>query len=619
LQRSNTALDTLTFTDTNAARLSQSFYRTPTNQLATPDPQPTGPYPVGTFSIPLTNTLRTPPFKFMATFWYPAEPRAGILPAKYVEPAAALDGSGYYNLSSDGGADFTSQVAQFYSHSQSNAPVAAAGGPFPVILYEPGAGGHRRENTDKTEELASWGYVVVGLDSSDTDISVFPNGSVAVGQSIGSTVQDVDAAIEGRLLDMQFVLNEVTALQTNGSRLNGILDLNNIGVFAWSLGGSTAAQLCLRDPRCKAGAAFDGLFVETNLLTEPLSVPFLFFRADAGVDPDPGGTLPDGRPDDRLEMYNNLRTNAYWVKLDSTVHGNFADPGLIDNSESLMAFWGTTISGQFLPPTRCSQIVRAYLLSFFNKFLKGRDDHLLDGQSPAYPEVIQFLTKSTNPVLPPEYPCSALVQGSNGNFYGTTPFGGIGGNGTIYEVTTNGAISVLASFNMTNGSHPFGALSLSADGNFYGTTPYGGTNGNYGTVFQMTPGGTLTALFAFSGSNGSRPFAGLLQASDGNFYGTTVSGGTSGRGTVFQITTDGALTTLISFTGNNGDAPYGPVIQGTNGSFYGTTSGSGTSGGTVFSLSPSGTLTTLATFSQAGGVALAPSGLVQGSNGLLYG
>ena len=88
-----------------------------------------------------------------------------------------------------------------------------------------------------------------------------------------------------------------------------------------------------------------------------------------------------------------MATNAYWVKLISTVHGNFGDPGLIDDSTSLRAAWGTPVSGKFLPPARLSQIVRAYLLSFFNKFLRGEDDHLLDGFSADYPEVEQFMKK----------------------------------------------------------------------------------------------------------------------------------------------------------------------------------------------------------------------------------
>jgi hypothetical protein len=86
-------------------------------------------------------------------------------------------------------------------------------------------------------------------------------------------------------------------------------------------------------------------------------------------------------------------TNAYWVKLVSTDHGSFSDYGLIADSASLQAVFGTPVSGQFLPPARVTQIVRAYLLSFFNKYLRGEDDHLLDGPSPSYPEVEQFMKK----------------------------------------------------------------------------------------------------------------------------------------------------------------------------------------------------------------------------------
>src|SRR6266436_9291379 len=137
---------------------------------------------------------------------------------------------------------------------------------------------------------------------------------------------------------------------------------------------------------------------------------------------------------------------------------------------------------------------------------------------------------------------------------------------------------LLYQFNPTNSgpAYPVAGLAQGSDGNFYGTTSSGGTNGDYGTVFQMTPGGVLTTVRSFNGTNGSAPAASLVQGSNGNFYGTTFAGGSgyngtpdSGNGTVFQITTNGTLTTLLSFNGTNGSSPFDSLVQGSDGNFYG--------------------------------------------------
>ncbi len=383
LQRTNAAPDLLQFVDTDAPNFRQRFYRTPTNVLMTPLPHPTGPYAVGTFSTALTNNRR-----FMITLWYPAEAQAAVLPARHVDPQLA----DYYDLTSYGRGDFSSQVAAFFSHSLPGAPLATNQPRYPIVLYSPGGGWHRRDNVDKAQDLASWGYVVVGMDHADTCCSVFPDGGVVSASPNFNSVQAAVNAIESRVPDAQFVLDELARWNANDPRLRGRLDLDKIGMFGSSLGGATTAQLCLRDPRLKAGAGLDGYFCETNLLTQTLSVPFLFFRSGDG--PDPNGPMLGGpRLDDRLEVYNHLAADAFWVKLTSTVHGSFDDTVLVYDSASVASVFGLPTSGQFLPPGRASQIIRAYLLSFFNKFLRGADDHLLDGPSPDYPEVMQFLRK----------------------------------------------------------------------------------------------------------------------------------------------------------------------------------------------------------------------------------
>jgi len=205
-------------------------------------------------------------------------------------------------------------------------------------------------------------------------------------------------------------------------------------------------------------------------------------------------------------------------------------------------------------------------------------------------------------------PYAGLVQGSDSNFYGTTKYGGTAGTGgtngygTVFRISPSGTHTTLYSFSgyPTDGSEPDAGLVQGSDSNFYGTTEYGGTNYDvaglgYGTVFRISPSGTHTTLYSFSGypTDGSEPYAGLVQGSDSNFYGTTIEGGTNancngGCGTVFRISPSGTHTTLYSFAGspaNDGSEPDAGLVQGSDGSFYGTTTGGGTNGhGTVFEL-----------------------------------
>ena len=227
-------------------------------------------------------------------------------------------------------------------------------------------------------------------------------------------------------------------------------------------------------------------------------------------------------------------------------------------------------------------------------------------------------------------PKAALVQGSDGNFYGTTETGGTGncsgGCGTVFKITPQGALTTLHSFNVTDGFEPEAGLVQAIDGNFYGTTSGGGTN-SIGTVFKITPSGTLTTLYSFAGADGYSPYGGLVQASDGNFYGTTQEGpGTSLNGTVFKMTPEGALTTLHVFAGypTDGSASNAALVQAVDGNLYGTTVYGGASNncvggcGTVFQITLGGTLTTLHSFDLTDGYR-PYAGLVQTSDGNFHG
>jgi uncharacterized repeat protein (TIGR03803 family) len=223
-------------------------------------------------------------------------------------------------------------------------------------------------------------------------------------------------------------------------------------------------------------------------------------------------------------------------------------------------------------------------------------------------------------------PYASLVQGVDSNFYGTTYNGGSFAVGTVFRISPSGSLTSLWEFTGSNdGANPQGGLVQGSDGNFYGTTAYGGANGD-GNVFRISPSGSLTNLWSFTGGeDGAFPLAGLVQGSDGNFYGTTYGSGSgsSANGSVFRISASGSLTNLWSFTGgNDGANPMAGLVQGTDGNFYGTTYGSGSgpdANGSVFRISPSGSLTTLWSFTGGNDGANPMAGLVQGSGSNFYG
>src|ERR1017187_9383834 len=203
------------------------------------------------------------------------------------------------------------------------------------------------------------------------------------------------------------------------------------------------------------------------------------------------------------------------------------------------------------------------------------------------------------------YSYAVLVQATNGNLYGTTAQGGTNGSGTVFKITPGGTLTTLHSFcsdypSCTDGADPYAGLVQAANGDLYGTTYSGGTN-SAGTIFKITPSGTLTTLHSFNGEDAGGPVAGLVQAANGDLYGTTQGGGTNGGGTIFKITPSGTVTTLYSFCPQtpcrDGGAPDAGLVQAANGDLYGTTYGGGTNGhGTVFKITQGGTLTTLYSF-----------------------
>ena len=256
--------------------------------------------------------------------------------------------------------------------------------------------------------------------------------------------------------------------------------------------------------------------------------------------------------------------------------------------------------------------------------------------SPAQAVIHAFTVNLTDP----GWPSGSLLQGSDGGLYGTTAWAGdencpvsidLPGCGTIFKSDPSGNLTITHSFSGFDGADPNAPLIQGSDGNFYGTSALGGDlpcplglGEGCGVAFRMDPSGKVTALHVFSASGGIKPSA-LIQAKGGDFYGTANGGGNlscplgfGGCGTVFKIDTSGNLTVIHSFFGPDGANPTAPLIQGIDGAFYGTTPiGGASNGGAAFRLDATGNFTTLHSFSTVEGED--PSGLIQGSDGYFYG
>lgn len=226
---------------------------------------------------------------------------------------------------------------------------------------------------------------------------------------------------------------------------------------------------------------------------------------------------------------------------------------------------------------------------------------------------------------------SAPVVGSDGNLYGvTTAGGGPSGRsgGTVFQMTLDGKYTVLYSFcswsNCADGATPNGII-LGRDGNFYGTTVYGGVNNDGpGVIFKVTPAGTYTRLYAFcteaNCADGEKPFFPPVQGKDGNFYGVATSGGTLSGGVIYKLTSSGTYSVLYNFPTSSPDGAYPwAIAQDVDGNFVGTADG-GTSGyGVVFKITPSGHYTVLHNFAPNENLGPPATPLTLGSDGNLYG
>jgi predicted dienelactone hydrolase len=307
----------------------------------------------------------------MVQFWYPASRKAGVLPAPYLDARIAANWHDYYSHIGLA-ANFTLFKSAF-SHALPDVPIATNEACYPTVIFSHGYQCIRTINGDAMANLASHGYIAVGIDHSDAWISIFPDGRIVRGNAPDlpiSVAQNI-LNLQSRARDVRFVTDELIRLNQADEFLRGRLDIDHLGIFGHSFGGAIAADACAGDKRIKAGLSLDG-GGHTNLLALQIIQPFLI--ASGPEDPN--------RPYRAAfrSLFDHLAHDAYWFRMKDSEHFDFVESPW---------FAVSPVPAKL----RTAAILRQYSLSFFNKYLKGLDDHLLDGPPADYPEVDAFHRK----------------------------------------------------------------------------------------------------------------------------------------------------------------------------------------------------------------------------------
>jgi predicted dienelactone hydrolase len=351
---------------------------------------PTGHHRAGTAWLDLLDPARIDPMsptharrELPVRIWYPAASTRGFPPTPYLPPLAAA------HFLARSGLPPGTKLPQTTGHA--SARVDRRDGPYPVVLYSPGSEVDAELDTGLVEDLVSHGYVVVTMDDTNESPEVeFPDGRLVLGTWVPTnTAQELEQQ-QIRAADASFVLNELTVLNHGGNPaaghdplpagLAGSLNLSEIGMFGWSIGGAASAQAMHDDPRIKAAVNMDGTFWGP-LDHEGVNRPFLMLT----------GSEHTKQNDPRIAPFLTASTGPkLHLALANSKHATFSD---IEELETDLAPALGVPAGRVqedlgtISPKTAVTDERAYIEAFFGKYLRHHDNHLLDGPSPRFPDI----------------------------------------------------------------------------------------------------------------------------------------------------------------------------------------------------------------------------------------
>jgi predicted dienelactone hydrolase len=351
---------------------------------------PTGHYRAGTVRLHLVDPARIDPTspahglrELEVQLWYPVAGARGFPAAPYLAPLAAAHFLASNNLPPG--------TALPQTTGQAGAPADRRDGPYPVVLYSPGGGTDGALDTGLVEDLAGHGYVVVTMDDTNESPEVeFPGGRLVTGTFVPDTDAKSLEAQRIRAADARFVLGELSVLNHGGNPdaehapvpagLAGSLNLSQVGMFGWSLGGAASAQAMHDDPRIKAAVNMDGRFWGP-LAREGVNRPFLLLT----------GSEHTEQNDPTLASFLTASTGPeLHLALANSQHPTFSDAEELEPelAQALGLTPGQVAAdlGTISPKTAVTD-ERAYIEAFFGKYLRHQDNHLLDGPSPRFPDI----------------------------------------------------------------------------------------------------------------------------------------------------------------------------------------------------------------------------------------